>query len=96
MLNNNNILVTSATGSFGNKFIEILFKRFKPEKVIVFNRDEYKQSEMAKIFPESKYPICYFLGDIRGRHRLYRAFEGVDYVIHTAALKQQRIFTKEK
>ena len=88
MLNGKNILITGGTGSFGNKFTEIIFKRFKPERVIIFSRDEYKQHEMAKIFPESKYPIRYFLGDIRDRQRLYRAFEGVDYVVHAAALKQ--------
>ncbi len=88
MLNGKNILITGGTGSFGNKFTEIIFKRFKPERVIMFSRHEYKQHEMAKIFPESKYPIRYFLGDIRDRQRLYRAFEGVDYVVHAAALKQ--------
>lgn len=88
MLNNKTILITGGTGSFGRKFTEVVFKRYKPKKLIIFSRDEFKQYQMSKIFSESKYPIRYFLGDIRDRERLYRAFEGVDYVIHAAALKQ--------
>jgi len=88
MLNNKVILITGGTGSFGNKFTEIVFKKYKPKKIIIFSRDEYKQHEMAKIFPDKKYPIRYFLGDIRDRDRLYRAFENVDYIVHAAALKQ--------
>ena len=88
MLDGKVILITGGTGSFGRRFTEIIFKKYNPGKVIIFSRDEYKQSEMSKIFPSSRYSIRYFLGDIRDRHRLYRAFEGVDYVIHTAALKQ--------
>jgi UDP-N-acetylglucosamine 4,6-dehydratase len=88
MLNNKTILITGGTGSFGKKFTEIIFLRFKPKKVIIFSRDEYKQSEMAKIFPKEHFPIRYFLGDIRDRERLRRAFEGVDFIIHAAALKQ--------
>jgi len=88
MLNDKVILITGGTGSFGNKLTEILFKRFKPKKIIIFSRDEFKQSRMAKVFPASKYPIRYFLGDVRDKDRLCRAFEGVDYVVHAAALKQ--------
>lgn len=89
MLNDKVILVTGGTGSFGRKFTEIALSKYKPAKLIIFSRDEFKQNEMAKIFPVSKYPeIRYFLGDIRDKDRLYRAFEGVDYVIHAAALKQ--------
>lgn len=89
MINGKVILVTGGTGSFGNKFVEIVLKRYKPEKLIVFSRDEFKQHEMAKVFPEQEYPqIRYFLGDVRDRNRLFRAFEGVDYVVHAAALKQ--------
>lgn len=87
-LNNKVTLVTGGTGSFGHKFVDIVLKKFKPKKLIIFSRDEYKQHEMAKIFPMDEYPVRYFLGDIRDRYRLYRAFEGVDYVIHAAALKQ--------
>lgn len=88
MLNDKIILITGGTGSFGNKCTEIIFERYKPKKLIILSRDEFKQHEMARIFPDTKYPIRYFLGDIRDRQRLYRAFEGVDYVIHAAALKQ--------
>jgi len=88
MVNNKTILITGGTGSFGRKFTEVVFKRYKPKKVIVLSRDEFKQSEMKKVFHPSKYPIRYFLGDVRDRYRLHRAFEDVDYVIHAAALKQ--------
>jgi len=87
-LNDKVILVTGGTGSFGKKFTEIVLKNHKPKKIIIFSRDEFKQHEMSKIFPDGKYPIRYFLGDVRDKDRLYRAFEGVDYVIHAAALKQ--------
>lgn len=88
MLDNKVVLITGGTGSLGRKFTEIIFKRYNPKKVIILSRDEFKQYQMAKTFPKDKYPIRYFLGDIRDRYRLYRAFEGVDYVVHTAALKQ--------
>jgi UDP-N-acetylglucosamine 4,6-dehydratase len=88
MLNDKIILITGGTGSFGKKFTEILFQRYKPRKVIILSRDEFKQYQMAKTFPIGKYPIRYFLGDIRDKDRLFRAFEGIDYVIHAAALKQ--------
>ncbi|MFA5031663.1 MAG: UDP-N-acetylglucosamine 4,6-dehydratase (inverting) [bacterium] len=88
MLNDKIILITGGTGSFGKKFTEVVFKKYKPKKVIIFSRDEFKQYEMAKIFPENKYPIRFFIGDIREKERLVRAFEGVDYIIHAAALKQ--------
>jgi len=88
MINDKVVLVTGGTGSFGKKFTEIVLKRYKPNKLIIFSRDEFKQSEMAKVFPENKYPIRYFLGDIGDKDRLWRAFEGVDYVVHAAALKQ--------
>lgn len=88
MLDNKTILVTGGTGSFGQKFIQTILTKYKPKKVIVFSRDEFKQFEMAKILSPEKYPIRYFLGDVRDRERLGRAFHGVDYVIHSAALKQ--------
>ena len=88
MFNGKVILITGGTGSFGNKFTEKIFRDYKPKKLIIFSRDEFKQFEMAKKFSPDKYPIRYFLGDIRDRNRLYRAFAGVDFVVHSAALKQ--------
>src|SRR6185503_7514136 len=81
-------LVTGGTGSFGHKFTEMVFKKYRPKKLIIFSRDEFKQHEMAKFFPMSRYEIRYFIGDIRDKSRLYRAFDGVDYIVHAAALKQ--------
>lgn len=80
------ILVTGATGSLGQALIELLFK-CNPAKIIVFSRDEYKQVEMKRKWSGPEYPIRYFIGDVRDEKRLQRAFKGVDYVIHTAALK---------
>lgn len=88
MLNDKVVLITGGTGSFGKKCTEIILKRYSPRKLIIFSRDEFKQFEMAQIFPMSKYPIRYFIGDVRDVERLNRALQGVDYVIHTAALKQ--------
>jgi UDP-N-acetylglucosamine 4,6-dehydratase len=89
MLNGKSVLITGGTGSFGRRFVEIVLERYKPQKLIVFSRDELKQFEMQEQFSEEKYPaIRYFIGDVRDRERLYRAFDGVDYVVHAAALKQ--------
>lgn len=89
MLNGKTILITGGTGSFGKKCTEIILKKYEPLKLIIFSRDELKQLEMSQIFSEKEYPsIRYFLGDVRDINRLYRAFDGVDYVIHAAALKQ--------
>ena len=83
------ILITGGTGSFGKKCTEIILKRYKPKKLIIFSRDELKQFEMSQIYSDQKYPCMrYFIGDVRDKERLYRAFKGVDYVIHAAALKQ--------
>jgi UDP-N-acetylglucosamine 4,6-dehydratase/5-epimerase len=88
MFDNRVVLITGGTGSFGQKFTEYVFKNANPREVVIFSRDEYKQSEMAKRFSPEKLPIRYFLGDVRDKERLLRAFSGVDYVIHAAALKQ--------
>ncbi|HZX48153.1 MAG: UDP-N-acetylglucosamine 4,6-dehydratase (inverting) [Thermodesulfovibrio sp. RBG_19FT_COMBO_42_12] len=82
------LLLTGGTGSFGKKFTGHVLNNYNPKKVIIFSRDEFKQSEMSRIFPDTKYPVRYFLGDVRDKERLYRAFDGVDYVIHAAAIKQ--------
>ncbi|MBF96458.1 MAG: UDP-N-acetylglucosamine 4,6-dehydratase (inverting) [Alphaproteobacteria bacterium MarineAlpha9_Bin4] len=86
--NNKSILITGGTGSFGKKCIEKIFSSFKPKKVIVFSRDELKQFEMSKKYPENSYPIRYFIGDVRDKERLYRACSKVDYIIHAAAMKR--------
>ena len=88
MLSNKRILITGGTGSFGKECTEMVFKKYKPKKVIIFSRDELKQFQMSQEFSDEDYPIDYFIGDIRDKERLYRAFDGVDYVIHAAALKQ--------
>ena len=89
MLNDKNILITGGTGSFGKKAVDIILERYKPRRLIIFSRDELKQFEMAQLYPMQKHPcIRYFIGDVRDKERLYRAFQGVDYVIHAAALKQ--------
>jgi UDP-N-acetylglucosamine 4,6-dehydratase (inverting) len=89
-LANKIILITGGTGSFGSNFFKTLLKlKKKPKKIIIFSRDELKQFELSKIYSEKKFSnIRYFLGDIRDKERLKMAFEDVDYVIHTAALKQ--------
>lgn len=86
MFNGKAILITGGTGSFGKKFIEILLKKYKPRKVIVYSRDELKQFEMSQHFngPEMRY----FIGDVRDKERLLTAMCDVDYVVHAAALKQ--------
>ena len=92
MLNNKSILVTGGTGSFGNLFVEIVLKQFKPKKLIIFSRDELKQSLMSQKFPSEKYKCMrYFVGDVRNLDRLTLAMQGVDFVIHAAALKQVNI-----
>ena len=89
MLNNKTILVTGGTGSFGKKFIQTVLGRYKPKKVIVYSRDELKQFEMQQEFPKTpSSPMRYFIGDVRDYSRLKRAMDGVDIVIHAAALKQ--------
>ncbi|MDK2979872.1 MAG: UDP-N-acetylglucosamine 4,6-dehydratase/5-epimerase [Chloroflexota bacterium] len=81
------ILVTGGTGSFGKKFIEVMLKEYQPAKLIVFSRDEQKQHEMRQAGFDHP-SLRYFIGDIRDAARLRRAFEGVDFVVHAAALKQ--------
>ncbi len=90
MLNNKTILITGGTGSFGKKFLEMILDRYDPHRIIIYSRDEYKQSvmkaEYSKKYDMSK--VRFFIGDVRDKDRLYRAFDHVDYVIHAAAMKQ--------
>jgi UDP-N-acetylglucosamine 4,6-dehydratase len=83
------ILITGGTGSFGKMFTNIMVNEYRPKKLIIFSRDELKQHEMRQLYPDSgDSPIRYFVGDVRDRERLQRAFSGVDIVVHAAALKQ--------
>lgn len=89
MLDNQSILVTGGTGSFGRRFISTVLQRYKPKRLIVYSRDELKQFEMQQEFPDSKYRCMrYFIGDIRDLPRLQMAMKDVDVVVHAAALKQ--------
>src|SRR3989338_6002305 len=81
------ILLTGGTGSFGQKFTEIMLKKYKPRAIRIFSRDELKQWEMEKTFNSNKY-LRFFIGDVRDKDRLERAMDGADIVIHAAALKQ--------
>lgn len=82
------ILITGGTGSFGRKFVEIVLNRYKPQRLVIYSRDEMKQYEMAQEFPPEEHKcIRYFIGDVRDAERLRMALRGIDYVIHAAALK---------
>lgn len=89
-LNKSKVLVTGGTGSFGKKFVEIVLKRYPDiERLVIYSRDELKQYEMAQKYPHDKFPqIRFFLGDVRDADRFKRACEGIDVIIHAAALKQ--------
>lgn len=88
MLNDKTILVTGGTGSFGKQFVKYVLEHYSPKKIIIYSRDEFKQFNMANQFSEYKDKLRFFIGDVRDKARLYRAFEGVDYVVHAAAMKQ--------
>ncbi len=82
------VLITGGTGSFGKKFVRKVLREYSPKKIIIYSRDEYKQYLMRKEFEEFDEKLRFFIGDVRDKNRLYRAFDGVDVVIHAAALKQ--------
>ncbi len=86
MLTNSNILITGGTGSFGNTFVPMTLAKYNPKKIIIFSRDEMKQWDMAKRF-QGDSRVRFFIGDVRDKERLYRALDGVDYVVHAAATK---------
>lgn len=86
MLRNSSILITGGTGSFGNTFVSMTLAKYNPKKLIIFSRDEMKQWDMEKKFKDNE-RVRFFIGDIRDKDRLYRALDGVDYVVHAAATK---------
>ena len=86
MFNKSSILITGGTGSFGHSFVSLTLKKYNPKRLIIFSRDEMKQWEMAKLFKDDQ-RIRFFIGDVREKDRLYRALEGVDFVVHAAATK---------
>lgn len=90
MLNNKSVLITGGTGSFGKKFTRMILERYPDVKrLVIYSRDELKQFEMSQVYSKEKYPgIRYFIGDVRDEARLIRATEGIDVIIHAAALKQ--------
>jgi len=90
MLNNKSVLITGGTGSFGKKFTEIILNKYPDiKRLVIYSRDELKQFDMSQDYPEDKYPqVRFFIGDVRDRDRFIRACEGIDVIIHTAALKQ--------
>ena len=85
MFNNKSILITGGTGSFGKKYTEILLKKYKPKRLVIYSRDELKQYEMAQMFKDKA--MRFFIGDVRDYKRLRTAMNGIDYVIHAAAMK---------
>jgi UDP-N-acetylglucosamine 4,6-dehydratase (inverting) len=93
MLDNASVLITGGTGSFGKKFIEMIFKKYNPRRVVIYSRDEYKQFVVRNMFSrkltsEQMSKLRFFIGDVRDKDRLYRALKDIDYVIHAAAMKQ--------
>ena len=86
MFDNANILITGGTGSFGHEFVKKILKNYSPKRLIVFSRDEMKQWEMSKLYPDTNV-LRFFIGDVRDKDRLHRALAGVDYVVHAAATK---------
>ncbi len=86
MYNNKKILITGGTGSFGHAFVERILKEYNPKKVVIFSRDEFKQHQMNEYFNDNR--LRFFLGDVRDRERIELAMDGIDFVIHAAALKQ--------
>lgn len=86
MLTNKSLLITGGTGSFGNTFVPMTLAKYNPKRLVIFSRDEMKQWEMAKLFQGDR-RVRFFIGDVRDKERLYRALDGIDYVVHAAATK---------
>jgi UDP-N-acetylglucosamine 4,6-dehydratase (inverting) len=88
MINNKTILITGGTGSFGKAFTHFILSKYNPKKVIIFSRDEFKQWQMKNEFEQYSDKMRFFIGDVRDKERLKRAFDNVDYIVHAAAMKQ--------
>ncbi|CEH34932.1 UDP-N-acetylglucosamine 4,6-dehydratase (inverting) [Romboutsia lituseburensis] len=92
MLNDKSILITGGTGSFGKDFTKNILNNYNIKRIVIFSRDEFKQDlfkkELSLMFPDKIHKVRFFIGDVRDKDRLYRAFTGIDYVIHAAAMKQ--------
>lgn len=90
MLNGKSVLITGGTGSFGKKFVEVILRRYpEVKRIVIYSRDELKQSELKQKYPFDKYPqLRFFIGDVRDEERLERACQGIDVIIHAAAIKQ--------
>ena len=90
MLNGSSILITGGTGSFGKAFVKTVLERYPDVKrVVIYSRDELKQFEMSQVFGPKEYPaLRYFIGDVRDKERICQVLEGIDFVVHAAALKQ--------
>ena len=86
MLKDSSILITGGTGSFGHAFIPMTLAKYNPKKIIVLSRDEMKQWEMAKLYKDDP-RVRFLIGDVRDKDRLYRALDGIDYVVHAASFK---------
>ena len=86
MLKNSKILITGGTGSFGHAFVHMTLEKYNPKRLVIFSRDEMKQWEMAKLYGDDD-RVRFFVGDVRDRSRLYRALDGIDFVVHAAATK---------
>lgn len=92
MFNDKSILITGGTGSFGKKFTERILEEYDPKRIVIYSRDEFKQdimkNEFTERYPDKAHKLRFFIGDVRDKERLYRAFRNIDYVIHAAAMKQ--------
>ena len=84
MIKNANILITGGTGSFGHAFVRMTLEKYNPKRLVILSRDEMKQWEMAKLFDDSR--VRFFIGDVRDKDRLYRALDGIDYVVHLSLI----------
>jgi len=90
MLSGSSILITGGTGSFGHAFTKMTLERYNPKRIVILSRDEMKQWEMAKLFKGDK-RVRFFIGDVRDKDRLYRALDGIDYVVHAAATDRKSV-----